>query len=357
MECSEMKKVISLVLALAMVIGVFALSGCGKETNGSINVLSLGDYIDMNILKTFEKETGIKVKYDELPTNEDIYTKLQTSSVKYDVLCLSDYMIERLIKENRLLEINFDNLPEAKKNIGETYWKMSEEFDPDRKYNVPHFYGAIGILYNSKKVDEEKVQSWNVLWDEAYSQRIIMQNSMREAFIVPLTILGYDINTTNIDELNEAKEMLIKQKPLVQRYLVDEARDEVIAENADLAVVYSGEAYIGTQGNPDLRFVIPKEGSSFWFDSWVIPDTCRNKEGAEMFLNFLCRKDIATLNFEAIYYSTPNQAVIDSLDDELRNNPELFLDDEELARCYSLKYLGQEIADYYSQAWKEIKAE
>lgn len=352
----NVRKSVSLVLAVAMVLGIFALSGCGKAKNGSINVLSLGDYIDMNILKTFEKETGIEVKYDELSTNEDIYTKLQTASVKYDVLCLSDYMIERLMNEGRLLEIDYNNVPESK-NIGERYWKMSEEFDPERKYNVPHFYGAIGLLYNSKKVDETKVKSWNILWDEAYSQRIIMQNSMREAFIVPLSLLGYDINTTNLDELNKAKDMLIKQKPLVQRYLVDEARDEVIAGNADIAVVYSGEAYIGTQGNPDLRFVIPDEGSSFWFDSWVIPDTSQNKAGAEAFLNFLCRKDIATLNFEAIYYSTPNQAVIDSLDEELQNNSELFLSEEQLARCHSLKYLGQDIADYYNNAWKEIKAE
>lgn len=343
-----------IVLFMAVLV---ALTGCaGGDRNQQVVVFNFGEYLDPKVITMFEEETGYKVLYDEFQTNEAMYAKLTAEAADYDLVCASDYMVEKLRREERLLPIDFAKVP-ASENIGDDFWAYSRAFDPDLQYSIPHFYGVVGLLYNKQMVDESKVDSWQILWDEEYAGQIIMPNSMRDSFLIPLLLLGYSINTTDQEELLAAQAMLIEQKPLVQAYLVDEARDEMVAENAALAAIYSSEAYAAFAANGDLGYALPKEGSNLWIDSWVIPCTCQNKEGAEALLDFLCREDIAMMNFEYIYFATPNQAVYDALPPSLQNDRAIFPTAEDMANCEVFVDLGDDVYDFYSKLWKEIKAE
>lgn len=284
-----------------------------------------------------------------------MYTKYKAGAIDYDLICTSDYMIEKLISENEVLELNFDQIPLVK-NLDSSYFEFSKSFDPENKYTIPYFFGTVGILYNQEMVDESKVNSWQILWDDTYSGKIIMADSVRDSFMVAEKLLGYSLNTTEDDKLRAAQQLLIEQKPLVYSYLVDEAQDEMIAENAAMAVVYSGEAGLALEYNDNLAFSVPKEGSNMWIDSWFMPKSARHTENAEKFLNFLCREDIAALNFDYVYYATPNMKVKESLDEELQENTTIFPPQEILDNCEVLKSLDDEAAMRYNLYWKEIKS-
>ena len=203
----------------------------------------------------------------------------------------------------------------------------------------------------------EPIDSWSVLWDTNYRDSILMQDSVRDAFGVALKDLGYSLNSTNIKELTEAKDLLVNQKPLVQAYVVDQVRDKMIGNEAALGVIYSGEAIYTQRENPDLEYVIPKEGSNVWIDSWCIPKDAQHVENAEKFLNFLCRPDIALKNFEYITYSTPNEAARELIeDDDIRNSTIAFPDAETLERCETFTYLGEDADEVYNQLWREVKS-
>lgn len=350
------KRWISLALAAVMVCAVLPLSGCGnkKEITGTLTVFNYGEYIDPDVLDQFTEETGIEVKYEEALTPEEMYTKYKTGAIQYDLLCSTDYMIQKLIDEGELQEIDINEL-ENKDNIGEKYWTFSQAFDPENKYTVPYFWGTLGILYDTTKVSEP-VDSWDVLFNHEYAGDIVMQNSMRDTYMVALKYLGYSLNTNDENEIRQAQELLLEQKPDVQAYLVDEARDEVVAGNAAMAVVYSGEAYLGNQYNDNLAYVIPKEGSNVWLDSWCVTKGCNDTEAAMKFLDFLCREDIAQKNFEYIYYSTPNDAVIESLSDEDRANEALVPSDDATKNCEVCVQTNPEITDLMNTLWKELKA-
>lgn len=350
-----MKRKLSLMLCIILTV-VTTLSGCGsKKSENTLTILNYGKYIDPKVLEMFEEETGIRVDYEEYITPENMYTKYKAGAIDYDLICTSDYMIEKLIKEGQVLPINYDNIPLIK-NLDDTYFTYSESFDPDKKYSLPYFFGTVGILYNKKMVDESKVNSWDILWDEDYKEQIIMPNSVRDAFMVALKRLGYSLNTTDDARLLEAQTLLLEQKPLVYSYLVDEAQDEMIAENAAMAVVYSGEAGYAMEFNDNLAFQVPKEGSNMWIDSWFMPKTCTNQENAEKFLNFLCREDVARLNFEYVYYATPNTEVYQQLDSDIQTNPTIFPPKEILDNCEVLKTLDDNATMRYSELWLELKA-
>ena len=258
------------------------LSGCGNSgggSNGEVIVYNWGEYLDPEVLTMFEEETGIKVVYDEFETNEVMYPKVEAGATAYDVICPSDYMIQKMIENDLLAEINFDNIPNIK-NIGEQYMEQSREFDPENKYSVPYCFGTVGILYNETMVDEP-IDSWAILWDEKYADDILMQDSVRDAFMVALKLNGYSMNTLNEAELEVAKNALIQQKPLVQAYVIDQVRDKMIGNEAAIGVIYSGEAIYTQRENENLKYVIPKEGTNVWIDSWVIPKNAPNKENAE----------------------------------------------------------------------------
>lgn len=353
-----MKKFIALLLT-GILLGTI-LTGCSSSKsgkNGEVYIYNWGEYIDPETLTMFEKETGIKVIYDEYDTNEDMYPKVAAGSSAYDVICPSDYMIQKMIQNDLLQEINFDNIPNAKENIEEQYYVQSRDFDPENKYSVPYCWGTVGILYNKTMVDDP-VDSWSILWDEKYADNILMQNSVRDAMMVALKLKGYSMNTLDKTELTAAKNALIEQKPLVQAYVIDQVRDKMIGGEAALGVIYSGEAIYTQRENADLEYVIPKEGTNVWIDSWVIPKNAPNKENAEKFIDFMCRGDIALLNFEYITYSTPNAAARELIEDEdIRNSKIAFPDLSQYKNLETFIYLGVEGDELYNDMWKEAMSE
>lgn len=352
-----MKKYVALLLA-GILCGSM-LTGCGSSSgeNGEVYVYNWGEYIDPDVITMFEEETGIKVIYDEFDTNEDMYPKVAAGSSAYDVICPSDYMIQKMIDNDLLQEINFDNVPNAKANIDEQYYIQSRDFDPENKYSVPYCWGTVGILYNKTMVDDP-VTSWDILWDEKYADNILMQKSVRDAMMVALKRNGHSMNTLNETELAAARDSLIEQKPLVQAYVIDQVRDKMIGGEAALGVIYSGEAIYTQRENPDLEYVIPKEGTNVWIDSWVIPKNAPNKENAEKFIDFMCRGDIALLNFEYITYSTPNTAARELIeDDDIRNSQIAFPDLSQYDNLETFIYLGEEGDELYNNMWKEAMSE
>ena len=347
-----------LCFALLPVLGLSLLSGCGKSSaeNGEVIVYNWGEYIDPETLSLFEEETGIKVVYDEYDTNETMYPKVEAGASAYDVICPSDYMIQKMIDNDLLAEINFDNIPNLK-NIGQQYFEQSKEFDPENKYSVPYCFGTVGILYNKTMVSGP-IDSWSVLWDEQYADNILMQDSVRDAFMVALKLNGYSMNTLDETELQAAKNSLIEQKPLVQAYVIDQVRDKMIGDEAAIGVIYSGEAIYTQRENENLEYVIPKEGTNVWIDSWVIPKNAPNKENAEKFIDFMCREDIALKNFEYITYSTPNTAAQELIEDEdIKNSKIAFPDLSQYDNLETFQYLGSEGDALYNSLWKEVKSE
>lgn len=347
-------------LPIAMIIvivagGFFYGSQNTAANSNQVIVYNWGEYIDPEVLNLFEEETGIHVVYEEFETNEIMYPKVQSGAIAYDAVCPSDYMIQRMIENDLLAEINFDNIPNLK-YIDEIYLEQSQQFDPENKYSVPYLFGTVGILYNKTMVDEP-IDSWSVLWDEKYTDSILMQDSVRDALGVTLKYLGYSLNSTDLDELEAAKKLLIEQKPLVQAYVVDQVRDKMIGNEAAIGVIYSGEALYTKAENPDLEYVIPKEGSNLWIDSWVIPQNAKHKENAEKFIDFLCRPEIAKMNFDYITYSIPNSAGRELIEEDwLRESKIAFPDAEDLVNCETFRFLGDEYDAIYNQLWREVKS-
>lgn len=347
------KTLISLILILVIIMSAFSLASCSGET---LYLFNYGDYISPEVYDLFYEETGIKVVYDEYAAPEDMYAKFTSGTAKYDLVCTSDYMLEKLIKEELVQEIDFNNVQNIK-NIDQNQLEASKAFDSEGKFTVPHFWGTLGILYNTEKVNSEDVKSWDSVFSDKYSGRIIMPNSERDSMFVALKKLGFDANTTNETELNAAANLLKEQKKNVQAYLLDEAaRVKLEAGNADIAVIYNGEAYLAFENNDKLDFVIPEEGTCMWLDAFAIPANAESPEYAEKFLDFLCREDIAKINFEYIYYSTPNKAVIDSLDEDILSETAIFPAEEVVKKATVLKYLGEETEKLYSKLWKNVKA-
>lgn len=349
------------ILAISAILG-----GCGKKETGTdageVFIYNWGEYIDEEVITMFEEETGIKVRYDMFETNEEMYPVIEAGGVTYDAICPSDYMIQKMVENNLLAEINFENVPNVSQ-IDPDFMERSKSFDPENKYSVPYTWGTVGILYNTSMVaPEDAPTKWSDLWNDKFSGEILMQDSVRDAFMVAQKSLGQSMNSTDEAELQEAKELLIQQKPLVQAYVVDQVRDKMIGGEAALGVIYSGEIlYI--QGEveslgPDysLEYVIPEEGTNLWIDSWVIPSNAKNKENAEAWINFMCRPDIAKMNFEYITYATPNKGAFDLLDEETKNNKAVFPDIDTLKNSEVFQYMGDEVDSLYNELWKEIKS-
>ena len=352
-----MKKIISLICALSLIVSGLTACGSsgGEKEAGELYIYNWGEYFDPDALAMFEDETGISVTYDEYETNEVMYPIVANGAADYDLVCPSDYMVQRMISEGLLEEINFENMPNIK-YVDQVYMDASKGFDENNKYSVPYLWGTVGILYNKTMV-KEPVDSWGILWDTKYKDNILMQKSVRDAFGITLKYLGYSLNSTDEKELEEAKQKLIEQKKsgVVQAYVVDEVRDKMIGNEAAIGVIYSGEALTCQAENPDLEYVIPKEGSNLWMDSWVIPKGAKNKENAEKFLDFLCRPEIAKMNFDFITYSIPNsegQKLIE--EEEYRNSTIAFPEFESLTNCETMKYLGPDVDDIYNTKWKEV---
>ena len=322
-------------------------------TGETISVYNWGDYIDSETIDIFEAETGIRVIYETFETNEDMYAKIAMGGSSYDVIIPSDYMVERMIQENLLQKINWANIPNVK-NIDERF--IYESYDPGFEYSVPYTWGTMGILYNTEAVLEAPT-SWETLMDETYKMDMFMLNSPRDTLGIALVMCGYDINSTDPAELAVAKAKLIEQKPLVLAYVVDEVKDKMVGGEAAVALVWSGDATFCMSESDELSYVVPKEGSNIFYDSMCIPHNARNVSGAEKFIDFLCRADIAAMNYDYVGYAIPNKAAIELMGAEEYNaSPVNNPPQETLDKCQVFKYLGDETR-LYDTIWTEIISE
>jgi spermidine/putrescine-binding protein len=357
------KKMLIVLVITALAFGT--LAGCGSSsssdsgdgTKSTITVLNYGKYIDEDAIKQFEDETGITVKYEEYENPEEMYTKYKAGSISYDVICSSEYMVEKLINEGEVLEEDYASLSNYA-NLDEEIVDLTSGYDPDHTYSLPYFYGTLGLLYNTAEVSEDVVSSWDCLWDSTYEDEIIMENSVRDTFAPALIDLGYSLNETDETKLREALDLLEKQKDdkIVYAYYVDETADSMISEEASIALCYSGEAALAMEENENLSYSVPEEGSNLWIDSWFIPASCTNEDGALQFLNFICGDDIAELNFEYVAYSSPITSVIENMDEDTKNNAAICPDSETLSRCEIYTALDDDESSLYTTLWQELLA-
>ena len=351
-----MKKITALVMVVVVAASLFA--GCsGKNTKETLYVYNWGEYIDEDLIDEFEKEFGIKVVYDTFSTNEEMYPKVEADPSLYDVICPSEYMVEKMMRNGLLQKIdksklsNYGNLNKSLMGVLDAY------IDPGNDYMVPYCWGTVGIIYNTNMVEEEPT-SWNILWDEKYKGSILMQDSVRDAFMIAQEILGYSVNETDKARLQECADLLKKQKPLVKGYGIDEIRENMIAGDTALGVIYSGEYLYcidEEEGNPDLAYAVPEEGTNVWYDGWVITSKAKNVDAAHKWIDFLLRGEVAYRNFDYITYPTPNDAAKEFIDEDILNDPAVFPDDEEIAKYEMYKYLGEEVEDQYYELWKTVK--
>lgn len=315
-----------------------------------VSVYNWGEYIDKDLLKKFEDETGIRVIYSTFNTNEDLYVKLKGGGSSYDVVMPSDYMIERMIRENLLRKMNWDHVPNLE-FVDKEY--LHHSYDPKQEYSAPYFWGTLGILYNQHLVDEP-VDSWSLLWKEKYRRQIIMMDSSRDSLGIALKLLGYSMNSRDEGAMEEAAELLITQYPLVYAYLVDQTKDIMINGEAALAVMYSGDAVDALSQNEDLAYVVPKEGSNLWFDAMVIPANAKNPENAEKFINFMLQPENMAQNANFIWYSVPSSKARELLDEELRESEVAYPSKESLKNLEVFQDPGEMIKKY-DDLWQKVK--
>ncbi len=348
------KRLFALLMTGTLIAG--SLCGCeNKNDVPTITVFNYGMYIDPDILDQFTEETGIRVLYEEAQTPEELYAKYSSGAIRYDAVCSSEYIIMKLMEEGSLQPIDYSKF-EHIDNISDEVWSFCATFDEDNQYALPYFWGTVGIVYNKDMVLEPPV-SWDVLFNGEYAGNFIMQNSMRDAFMIACKYLGYSCNTTDPDELAAARDLLIAQKPDVMSYLVDEVRDEMIAESAALGVIYSGDGSLAKESNDSLEYIVPSDGSNLWVDCWGITSECINTDAVCQFLDYVvCREDIAMQNFEYVYYPSSNQAVIDALPDEIKNDPTFMPDIDSLDNCEVYQLLDEDTMALMDEMWKQIKA-
>lgn len=329
-----------------------------KGQGVKLYVYNWGEYIadgsdgSEDVIKMFEELTGIDVDYTTYDTNEGLYSKLQSGSAYYDVIIPSDYMISRMIEKDMLEKLDFSNIPNFEKYVDDTF-KNDVEYDPTLEYSVPYTWGTVGIIYNTKYVTKT-VDSWDILWDEDYAKKILMFDNSRDAFAIALEKLGYSVNTENVDEINEAAELLKAQKPLVQNYVMDQIFDKMVEENAWIAPYYAGDFITMHEDNENLAFAFPKEGSNFFVDAMCIPKGCKNKEAAEMFINFMCEPKISAENCGATGYSTPITAAKDLIDPELAASEYAYPSEEILSKTEKFINLSDDTNKLLDDLWISI---
>lgn len=325
----------------------------------TINVFNWGEYISdtyedgmVDVNAEFEKLTGIKVNYVTYESNEDMYPKIKNGGASYDIIIPSDYMIERMISEDMLMEIDTSALPNYH-YISDEYRNMY--YDPDNRYSVPYNVGMVGLIYNKTMV-EEPPTSWTAMWDERYAGKILMIDNPRDAFAIPQKILGYSLNSTDEKEFSDVAQMLIEQKPLLQGYVMDEIFNKMESGEAALVPYYVGDFVLMQQINPDLDFVYPKEGVNVFVDALCIPKCTQNYEAALKYINFMLDLEIGVCNALYIGYATPNKGVMEHPDyEEMKNNKYLYPDEEDMPDTEYFHNLPQETLSMMSDLWNEIR--
>ena len=341
-----------LLLSICVIIIGTSFVGCNKNYSEEISFFNYGENIDEETIKEFEKQYGIKVNVETFDDMETMYQKVNNSGVKYDVILVSDALMPRMIKNNLVQELNKDNIPNISQ-MDEDYLNL--DIDPGNKYSVPYMFGTVGLIYN-KDVVKEDVDSWDILWDEKYKNRIFMFDTYRDTLGAALKKLGYSLNSENQKEIEEAKELLLEQRKLVDPiYGVDNGTTMIPAGESDINMIWSGEGLNLQDENPNLVYVVPKEGANFWIDSLCIPSNAKNVSGAEKFINFVSDKESALRIADEIGYTTPNKEAKEEQDDSVKNNPGAYMPAEVMDKCEGYKYLTQDELELYDNIWMQVK--
>lgn len=337
-------------LVLLVLVGLFVVAvPVGAQV---LNIYNWADYIGDDIIREFEREHGIRVIYNVFSNNEELHARLRAGASGYDVIFPSDYMVEVLIEEGLLQPIPHDAISNLA-YLDEQFLDLS--FDPGNRYSVPYLWGTTGIGINTRFV-KEPVESWDVLWNPKYRGRIAMLNDPREVFSVALKRLGYSGNTRDLGALQEARDLLKTQKPLVLTYDSDNTKNLLVSGEVWLAHGYSGDVLMAADENPDITYVVPKEGGLLWMDNMAIPKTARNVQAALKFINFILRPEISARLTEAVQYPNPNRGAHEFMDEEILQNPFIYPPQDVMERMEWLEDLG-EMAPVVDRLWTEIKVD
>lgn len=354
------KRVCAGIAVLVLVLGMGAFIGMTRNDKITLNVYNWGMNIadgsdgTLDIIKAFEeKYPHISVNYSTYDSNETLYTKLSNGGITVDVIIPSDYMIARMIEEEMLMPLNFSNIPSFD-GVDEAFKNPS--YDPENLYSVPYTWGTVGILYNTKYVDEADVTGWELLWNKKYAKRILMFDNSRDAFGVAQYLLGYDVNTTDIAQLQACADKLAEQKPLVQQYVMDQVYDTMENEEAWIATYYAGDCMLMMQNNPDLAFYFPEEqGFNLFTDAMCIPTCCQEKEAAELFIDFMCSPEISGANMDYICYASPVSEAKEYMEEYLATSEVVYPSEEVLSHGTRYEYLPEEITQLVDRLFMQVR--
>ena len=349
----KIRKFKVLALMMSCIIAGTSFMGCGKkEEKPVLNFMNYGENIGEGVLEEFEEKYGIHVNQEVYDAPEEMYNKISAGASQYDVIVSIDYLVQRMISEDRLEKIDYSNVPNMDKIESD---HLGKSFDPDNEYSVPYMSGTIGICYNTDYVDEP-IDSWTALWDTKYNKNVLLLDGVRDSLGAALKMLGYSVNTTNQDEINEARDKLIELKQNGNLLAIgsDDNTDKMARGEAAISILWSGEGLNLEAEHDNIKFVVPKEGANFWIDSLCIPKGTKNKENAEKFINFLCEKDPSFRTADEIGYTTPQREAREEQDDSVKNNPNAYMPEELLKKCESYDYLGDKLK-LYEQAWTDFK--
>lgn len=332
-----------------MLAALLFCSSCRRESSETLYVFNWGDYIDPEVLRMFQEEQNVRIVYQEYATNEDLYVKMKNTKEPIDVIFPSDYMLERMIREHLVRPLDRSKLSNFDKIDPHL---LHAQFDPENAYSVPYFWGTVGIVYNRREIPEG-IRRWADLWDEKYARDIVLYNSQRDVLMMALKKLGYSMNTRSVEELEEAKRELIRQKPLIYAYLGDEIKDVLASGDADIGLVYSGDAGTIMRLNDDFEYVLPEEGTNLWIDACAIAHTSRHPELAHRFIDFLMRPDIAAMNAQYLCYATPIDEAKAFISEDLLESDALYPDFDQLHHTEFFRD-PSDMLKTYDRIWTEV---
>ncbi len=327
-------------------------AGTSSASKDTITVYNWGEYIDPQLLKKFEQDTGIKVVYETFDSNEGMMSKIEQGGTAYDISMPSEYMIEMMVEKDLLLPIDYEKIPNAK-NIDPYFLNLS--FDPMNTYSLPYFWGTLGIAYNASLLDGQTFESWDDLWNPTLAQQIVLVDSARESIGMSLNSLGYSLNSTKLEELEEATEKLKMLIPNVKAIIGDEVTQLMINEEAAVSLTWSGQAADMMSENENIDYIVPEEGSNLWFDNMVIPRTAKNIEGAHAFINFMLAADVAAANADYVGYATPNAAALSLMDKEVVGDERFYPDEASRDHLEVYRNLGLDMLGHYNELFLTFK--
>ncbi|MEK3935259.1 ABC transporter substrate-binding protein [Sporosarcina sp. FSL W7-1349] len=345
---------ILIISALLLFVNSKLNDSSGRSGKDVITVYNWGEYIDPDLLKQFEDETGIKVIYETFDSNEAMMGKIEQGGTSYDISMPSEYMVEMMAEKDLLIPLDRELLPNLQ-HIDPYFLNLP--FDPGNRYSLPYFWGTVGIAFNPTLLEGQTFEEWDDLWNPSLRQEVILVDSARETIGMGLNSLGYSLNSTNLDELREATDKLKRLSPNVKAVIGDEVTQLMVNGEAAVALTWSGQAADMMYENEEIDYHVPEEGSNLWFDNIVIPRTAKNIEGAHAFINFMLDPEVAAQNADYVGYSTPNLTALDWMDPEVTGDERFYPDEETREHLEVYQNLGLEMLGVYNELFLEFKME